>query len=314
MKISPTVSAELYERIFADHESRDVEIEMSDGKLTAHSLVLCASSDALKGILKRGNQAASVQKHLSWPEYPVVVGRVFLRLLYTGTVDETDWSSVTATTSAVESSSSEGQSVPLEVLLGAANLAKMYLVADLLALLTKALVERINYQSFDTITAFAIRNDLSALRLRCVQFARDENDNYPERLSWKGGDAHHIGMAGTGNGLVGFNRIDADGTDRFAMLTRFDVDNEIKFEINGTVFRGTVTRREENEHGEIAFGTTASFPENVHRGSFKLHLELRQDRIRKLFDKGELSPPVEAELAEIWGYPRPSKKRQRREF
>merc|ERR1719469_1532116 len=52
--------------------------------LRAHSCMLCAASDAIRGMLRHG--VALEDKKLFWREHPVEVGRFFLRLLYTGTV------------------------------------------------------------------------------------------------------------------------------------------------------------------------------------------------------------------------------------
>ncbi|CAE8690485.1 unnamed protein product [Polarella glacialis] len=64
---------------------------MSDGLLRAHSCILMAGSDAIRGMLRNGIAATSSQKRLSWKEHPLSVGRFFLRLLYSGTVDESEW-------------------------------------------------------------------------------------------------------------------------------------------------------------------------------------------------------------------------------
>merc|ERR1739838_905746 len=120
-----------------------------------------------------------------------------------------------------------------------------------------------------------------------------------------------IGKAATGNGLIGFNRIGADGTDRIDLLTSLNKGDQIDVEINGTVHTGTITRRSENKHGEVAFGTTASVPRSCHRGSFKLFLGRGQDRIYKRFKNGEFSPAVEAELVELCDYSQPDRKRRR---
>eukprot|EP00929_Paragymnodinium_shiwhaense_P022443 TRINITY_DN14341_c0_g1_i2.p1 TRINITY_DN14341_c0_g1~~TRINITY_DN14341_c0_g1_i2.p1 ORF type:complete len:353 (-),score=17.50 TRINITY_DN14341_c0_g1_i2:35-1018(-) len=87
-----------YERVFDDDDTKDVEIEMSDGKLLAHSTILSVGSQALRGILKNAVQEGGL-KRLTWKEHGQAVGRVLLRLLYTGTIDEKDWNgSATANT------------------------------------------------------------------------------------------------------------------------------------------------------------------------------------------------------------------------
>eukprot|EP00929_Paragymnodinium_shiwhaense_P113404 TRINITY_DN81696_c0_g1_i1.p1 TRINITY_DN81696_c0_g1~~TRINITY_DN81696_c0_g1_i1.p1 ORF type:complete len:321 (-),score=27.02 TRINITY_DN81696_c0_g1_i1:40-1002(-) len=78
-------------KLLADEDSKDLEIEMSDGTIRAHSLMLIAGSDAVRGLLKQASHAGASCKKLSWKEWPVDVGRFFLRLLYTGDVNEQEW-------------------------------------------------------------------------------------------------------------------------------------------------------------------------------------------------------------------------------
>jgi len=89
------VSAEkvvcLYEKLLKDDSTKDVEIEMSDGTLMAHSSILRAGGDAMEGLLTNGAAASSSLKRLAWKEYTKTLGQFFLRLLYTGTVDAQEW-------------------------------------------------------------------------------------------------------------------------------------------------------------------------------------------------------------------------------
>ncbi|CAK0886951.1 unnamed protein product, partial [Prorocentrum cordatum] len=78
------------ERMFADDETKDVKIALMNGNLRAHSVLLRASSDAFAGVLSHG-VAADGEKTLNWGDQPIEVGRVFLRLLYTGALDKSDW-------------------------------------------------------------------------------------------------------------------------------------------------------------------------------------------------------------------------------
>jgi len=79
----------VYERLLDDDELKDVNIEFSDGALRAHACVLSAASEAVKGILRNGTARES--RALTWKEHDLKVGRFFLRLLYTGCVEERDW-------------------------------------------------------------------------------------------------------------------------------------------------------------------------------------------------------------------------------
>lgn len=88
----------IYERLLDDDELKDVTIEFGDGTLRAHSCVLSAASEAVKGILRNGTARES--KALAWREHDLKVGRFFLRLLYTGCVEERDWAEAPASAGA----------------------------------------------------------------------------------------------------------------------------------------------------------------------------------------------------------------------
>ena len=55
----------LGKELFADDDTKDVEIEMLDGSILAHAAVLSIHSDALRGLLKHGVSQANAQKQLS---------------------------------------------------------------------------------------------------------------------------------------------------------------------------------------------------------------------------------------------------------
>eukprot|EP00931_Biecheleriopsis_adriatica_P006637 TRINITY_DN108010_c0_g1_i1.p1 TRINITY_DN108010_c0_g1~~TRINITY_DN108010_c0_g1_i1.p1 ORF type:complete len:323 (+),score=34.43 TRINITY_DN108010_c0_g1_i1:66-1034(+) len=89
--VSAECALRLNERLFDDDATKDVEIEVSDGVLKAHSVILIAASDAFRGMLSNGVAATANPKRLSWKEQSKVAGQFFLRLLYTGTVEESEW-------------------------------------------------------------------------------------------------------------------------------------------------------------------------------------------------------------------------------
>ncbi|CAE8592864.1 unnamed protein product [Polarella glacialis] len=152
----------VYERLYAAEESKDVEIQMLDGSIRAHSIVLSANSDAITGMLTHG--AASTEKTLRWNDHPVVVGRFVLRLMYTGTVDPDDWPDLQGDSS---------EQIPLQLLLGGLAVAKVYMVTHLLAAFSQTLQSRLSDGTFNEICAGAIRYDVTALRLHCLQFVQD---------------------------------------------------------------------------------------------------------------------------------------------
>lgn len=163
----------VFERLLADEETMDVEIEMLDGKMQAHANVLSANSEAIKGIFRHSVPSATTtagvaRKKLSWREHSVEVGRFFLRLLYTGTVlEEETWLSTG------EIGNTEEREVPLRLLLGAVAIATTYQVPHLVHALTEALKRRISDSSFNEICSAAIRLDVTALRLCCLRYAEE---------------------------------------------------------------------------------------------------------------------------------------------
>ena len=73
-----------YETLLADDWSKDVTIETGDDPVMGHSVVLCAASEAIRGLLRNGKNAEADHKHLSWREFSSDVCTFFLELLYLG--------------------------------------------------------------------------------------------------------------------------------------------------------------------------------------------------------------------------------------
>lgn len=149
-----------YERLYADEASKDVTIAMSDGLINAHSVLLCASSDAIRGQLAHGRiSAESGLKRLSWTEHSVVVGRFLLSLLYLN--GEAEWDG-----------DDEDVEVPIRILIGALTIAKMNLMDDAVAVLTGAINDRLSTENFEEVLASAIKIDHTVLRTFCIDFAK----------------------------------------------------------------------------------------------------------------------------------------------
>lgn len=236
--------------------------------------------------------SAESQKRLSWLEHSMETGRFFLRLLYTGTVCEVDWDVSKCGSQAMLLIEDVRQQVPIHILLGAFSIAKMYLVTPLLGDLVQALKRRLSAKTFDAICAVAIEMDSTPLRFHCMEYAK----NCRETLLWSGGDAQREGNAATGNGLVGFNRIDAMGIDRKSTLMSFTIGSKLSLTINGEGHEGSVQKKPcENSHGEICFQTNAQYVDNIHDGTFKLTVS-HGDDIFELFRAGSLSSQVQMEL------------------
>jgi len=262
----------LYEKLLVKDSTKDLEIEMSDGVLRAHSAILVAGSAAIEGMLKHGLAAMESQQRLTWKEHTMEVGNFFLRLLYVGTVDEAEWCKAWGTEPCQEAPSileiktpngqtkfagrykllperangkplwkkddvkcshwlfycsgrwfvsnsqskdkgfTEGKGwitsklcdlmpdvatgwqryddalssfvddcdlsigepqprVPLRLLLGSMEIAKMYMFEDLLEVLVEAVQGRVAFDTFDAILRAAIKIDSMPLRVYCTQYA-----------------------------------------------------------------------------------------------------------------------------------------------
>lgn len=167
--VSVEALEQLFERLLNDDDTKDVEIEMQDGIIRAHSCILYAASDAVRGMLSHG--VAATEKKLCWREHPLEVGRFFLRLLYTGTVAEEEWGQEGGKPQATMP-----EQTPLRLLMGALSIAKVYQVPHLIHALTEALKSRLDDDNFDDIYTNAIKMDITVLRLHCLRYAERSDD------------------------------------------------------------------------------------------------------------------------------------------
>lgn len=180
---------DLYERLFADEESKDVTFELSDGQERAHRLVLKHASDVWARMFATPmcEQTSGVIKV---PTTSRTEMRVFLRLIYTGCVDKSDWVQPEEALPVEEPRLPEGVAhcaagdkdaeVPLQVLFAVAALAKQYMVSGVLSLATQVLKHRLtrakdamNIQDFELIVKAAISSDIGAVRMAALDVAKD---------------------------------------------------------------------------------------------------------------------------------------------
>jgi hypothetical protein len=271
------VMADFYERVLRSDDTKDIEIEMSNGSVYAHSVVLCASSDAIKGILRHNGDGESSK--ISWRDYPVEVGNFLLRLLYTGTVDEGDHC---AGDSEACGSADQDNKVPLSILLGSFEIAMIYLVAHLLPTLVQALQHRLAVDTFNAICTAAIKVDAMALRLYCLQYARGN----PRKLCYE------------------------DFRSGMRVRALRQIDHEHADVPEGTM--GIV----EWGHGDwldINWSCRPSYTNGLQEvlGSIEVvDCTMSGKTLRQMYDSEEFSPEVLSELATIWGQVRPSLKRR----
>lgn len=81
------------EALYSDHEGKDVQLQARDGTVAAHSAVLRAVSRPFQRMLG-GEMTEGRSKTVDLPDITKAELMFFLRLLYTGQVDESDWGGV----------------------------------------------------------------------------------------------------------------------------------------------------------------------------------------------------------------------------
>ena len=260
----------LGKELFADDDTKDVEIEMLDGSILAHAAVLSIHSDALRGLLKHGVSQANAQKQLSWKEHTADVGRFLLQLLYT-----------TATESDMEEKE-------LQTLLGALEIANMYVIDWPMQKLVNAAKSRLKEETFDSICSTAINRDLTVLRLHCMQWAQREGQRClidGERVK----AIKKIRCIEPSDAIVEAGSLGEFGRGpRWGMLIVWWLkDNS-----------------EDREHCAISIlKKVANQVENV--------MAAERSGVREKYNNSELAPEVMSELASVWGPPTQSRKRRR---
>eukprot|EP00928_Gymnodinium_smaydae_P079893 TRINITY_DN63724_c0_g1_i1.p1 TRINITY_DN63724_c0_g1~~TRINITY_DN63724_c0_g1_i1.p1 ORF type:complete len:294 (+),score=46.15 TRINITY_DN63724_c0_g1_i1:41-883(+) len=261
----------LLDRLYMDDETKDVRIEMADGILWAHSNILGAASDAMKGVLR--HVAVAQEKALSWREHSTEVGRFFLRLLYTGAVLETDWQH-----------DAQDVEIPLRLLLGSLSLAKVFQVPHLLKPLTDVLKLRLDPCNFDKICTHAIDLDVTELRRACLQYAEKWGRlclGTIVRTETQLTEMSNKDAANVPNGTMGeVVKEESDGED-----DEYDYDDESK----------NLFVKWDNDQGN-------DFDTALHLLRLGM-ITVVSGSVYNSYLHGELSPQVNFELAALWGVP-----------
>jgi len=81
------------EALLADNDGKDVRLQARDGTVAAHAAVLCAVSRPFQQMLT-GEMSEGRSKTVNLPDMTRAELMFFLRLLYTGQVDEGDWGGI----------------------------------------------------------------------------------------------------------------------------------------------------------------------------------------------------------------------------
>lgn len=169
--VSPVVVA-LWERLFEDEQSKDVELVAGNGRaVRCHALILSNSSRVFKQMLstpmKEGRERR-IELECSTPGQLLFL----LRFLYTGQIEPEDWLS-----ECEEMDKKRHQSnAPLLWLLWACSFAKKYQVDDMLEMMIDLIKERLDADCFELVLQFAICNDIGPIRVHCVIYAKSEDD------------------------------------------------------------------------------------------------------------------------------------------
>jgi len=168
-----SVSLELSERLFHDDAFKDVTFKLHDGEERAHRSVMAAASSVFAA-MHSGPMREATTGTVELPDVTRSTMRAFLRLLYTGHVDQADWSSPGASAAGPQV---PPEKMPLEMLLDIVRLAKKYIVESVTILAVEALKLRLREADGDarvleTILVAAIAADLSGLRMAAIASAK----------------------------------------------------------------------------------------------------------------------------------------------
>jgi len=85
-----TAVVELWERLFRDESTKDVEISAKDGSLRVHGVFMSALSDAFKAMLQSNMKEGRTRK-VKLEDFSKAQLQFFFRLAYTGQVEPTEW-------------------------------------------------------------------------------------------------------------------------------------------------------------------------------------------------------------------------------
>lgn len=158
-----TIMDSLNEKLF-EADDKDVTIRCSDGDISAHKCVLSAVSEVFAATLKH-NMREKADNVILVEDVAKADMKIFLRLVYTGNVNPTDWDG--------------GGPMPIELLQSIAKLAKRYMVQGAQNITTQVLKGRMekafmedNVQSFVTIFSVGIAQHIVAVYVRALQLAQ----------------------------------------------------------------------------------------------------------------------------------------------
>jgi len=195
--------ADLWKRLFDDEASKDVELIAKDGSVRVHSVVLANLSDPFKAALTSGMRE-SVTKQIQIREYSVAQLQFMLRLVYTGHIDESEFTPTGPQTNRVSQhlahSNATGKAsaqcvdspfrgsprlmsehtpvtsvipvkVPIDILLGCASIANTYQIRGVANIMLDKIKEALDQENFGEVFSCAIALDWSPLKVCCVRFA-----------------------------------------------------------------------------------------------------------------------------------------------
>eukprot|EP00930_Biecheleria_cincta_P046417 TRINITY_DN32002_c0_g1_i1.p1 TRINITY_DN32002_c0_g1~~TRINITY_DN32002_c0_g1_i1.p1 ORF type:complete len:327 (+),score=51.18 TRINITY_DN32002_c0_g1_i1:53-982(+) len=176
--LSESIALELTEQLFQDEEFKDVTFSLKDCEVRAHKNILAASSHVFSAMLTdTGTEARESVIRL-----PAIHGssmRTFLRLLYTGHVDPADWKA--KSTLHADSESGDSGTLPIQILLEIAKLAKMYMVEGVMQIVVETVKNRLRQlqeddaETIQIILAAAISDNLGPIRTAAIVAAKESS-------------------------------------------------------------------------------------------------------------------------------------------
>lgn len=200
------------------------------------------------------------------------VGRFFLRILYTGSIVESDWIDG-------DQVACEADEIPLRLLLGGLSLAKLYQIVHLMKPFVDVLKQRLSVSTFDTICAHAVDLDVTELRRYCLNFAETHLSKGSQvrtevDLTEDNNEESAEVEAGTPGEIV------SDQEDDDGLGIRWENEQFNSFKAGLYMIRAGMIRK-------------------------------TSDKLYSMYQKQELSPHVLFELAALWDVPSTAVKRRK---
>jgi len=169
---------DLWQRLFDDESSKDVQLVTKDGTAWAHSVILTNLSQPLKAALT-GGMSESQTKVISFEDCYLSDVTFMLHLAYTGHVAECSLREAEPQVKVKGKSqgkldatnNNNSTEVPIDVLLGCAVITHKWQIQGIFDIIIDYIKKHVNTENFDSVMSCAIAIDCSTLKLTCLRFA-----------------------------------------------------------------------------------------------------------------------------------------------